>query len=360
LIVSSYMEKEIAECIGLWLAEGDNKTVREITLTNNSIDVILFFHEYMMKIYNGKNVPRIYVYSPCRRKLYNSIGGIKTNFYTDERANRPYYIYRIADVSFLREWRVIANKMKNRKKLIEHILRGFFAGEGNVKFDQMYGTRAIRISQGKRNDFLESMLKKFDLKFQYDNKKRMYWITSRRNLLKLKELDIASLNPVKYAEFIRMMRSYSNISKSQLKREIYSKLMVPTKFNKLSSDLKANWVDTSLVLSELKKEGRIGFFRENREIYWARKAIVGKVLLKRKTDIISNLNIPKGVGRISKCTNIPRKTIARRLKELEREEFIERTERSNRCSKWRKTKNGENFMTTILGIDEAGNRLRNS
>ena len=31
---------EIAECVGLWLAEGDNKTRMEITFTNNCLFLI--------------------------------------------------------------------------------------------------------------------------------------------------------------------------------------------------------------------------------------------------------------------------------------------------------------------------------
>ena len=38
------MNKQISECVGLWLAEGDNKTISEITFTNNCIELILFFH----------------------------------------------------------------------------------------------------------------------------------------------------------------------------------------------------------------------------------------------------------------------------------------------------------------------------
>ncbi len=353
-------ETKIAECVGLWLAEGDNKTVREVTITNNSIDVILFFHEQFMKIYKGKNEPRIYVYSPSKRKLYNSIGGIKTNFYTDERANRPYYIYRISDVLFLKSWHNIVEKIKDRKELSAHILRGFFAGEGNIKFDQKYGTRIVRISQGKRNKFLERMFKKFKLTFKYDDEKRMYWISGKNNLNELEELDIASLNPIKYAEFRKMMGSYNNIniSRNQLKREVYEILKTPRKFKEVLNNLKVSWVDISLVLNELKKEGKIDYFREDRNRYWARKDFVNKVLLKRKVDIISNLDSSRGVIKLSEHTNIPRKTIARRLKELEREGFIERIEKDNRQTKWRKTNGGKKFMTTILGLDEAGNKLR--
>ena len=41
--INDNINKETAECVGLWLAEGDKKTFREVTFTNNSIELILFF-----------------------------------------------------------------------------------------------------------------------------------------------------------------------------------------------------------------------------------------------------------------------------------------------------------------------------
>jgi len=50
--------KELVECVGLWLAEGDNKTNQEITFTNNCLELILFFQENISNVYFGKNKPR--------------------------------------------------------------------------------------------------------------------------------------------------------------------------------------------------------------------------------------------------------------------------------------------------------------
>ena len=47
--------KELAECVGLWLAEGDNKTNREVTFTNNVFDLIAFFSRNIQTIYSGDN-----------------------------------------------------------------------------------------------------------------------------------------------------------------------------------------------------------------------------------------------------------------------------------------------------------------
>ena len=61
--------KQLAECAGLWLAEGDNKTNSEITFTNNCLELILFFRQVIEEIYKGSNKPRLYIYSPNKRKI---------------------------------------------------------------------------------------------------------------------------------------------------------------------------------------------------------------------------------------------------------------------------------------------------
>jgi len=40
-------KEDIGQCVGLWLAEGDNTTNAEITFTNNSWELILYFHSIM-------------------------------------------------------------------------------------------------------------------------------------------------------------------------------------------------------------------------------------------------------------------------------------------------------------------------
>ena len=188
--------KELAECVGLWLAEGDNKTNREVTFTNNSIDLILFFHRIVKSIYAGVNPSRIYVYSPSERKLYDSIGDIKVNYYHDRRANRPYYIYRLSDAKFTRQWHEIVNTVSQDSLNYAEVLRGFFAGEGNIKYDIPSSSRQIRIAQSPRNELLEKMLNYFEIKFRYDTKHRSYWISSSQ-LGKADEIHITELHPEK-------------------------------------------------------------------------------------------------------------------------------------------------------------------
>ena len=149
------MNKEIAECVGLWLAEGDKKTTAEVTFTNNCIELIIFFHETIKALYKGKNKPRIYVYSPTDRILILKLQGFVIRNYVDKRANRTYYIYRLADTEFVKEWEKIVNSIKNDTSYYSDILRGIFAGEGYVKHDlKNNNSRNVTISAGLRDLFI--------------------------------------------------------------------------------------------------------------------------------------------------------------------------------------------------------------
>ena len=201
------LTNEIAECAGLWLAEGDNKTKTEVTFTNNCFDLIMFFHSTIRSIYAGTNKPRIYVYSPSPRKLYGHIGDIRVNYYQDRRANRSYYIYRLSDVKFIKQWRSIVNIAKETEQFYPEILRGFFAGEGNVKHDlKNHNSRQIRISQSSRDEFTEKLLTFFNIKYSFKPAHRSYWISASQ-LDKVDTINIASLHPEKEAKFRSMINS---------------------------------------------------------------------------------------------------------------------------------------------------------
>ena len=46
-------EKQIAECVGLWLAEGSTTSKSEITFTNNCLDLIDLFHKTMNDLFKN-------------------------------------------------------------------------------------------------------------------------------------------------------------------------------------------------------------------------------------------------------------------------------------------------------------------
>ena len=48
-------KEKLAECVGLWLAEGDRKTLYEITFTNNYWDLIKFLSRNPHHLWLGMN-----------------------------------------------------------------------------------------------------------------------------------------------------------------------------------------------------------------------------------------------------------------------------------------------------------------
>ncbi|MBI3037142.1 hypothetical protein HYY73_05345 [Candidatus Woesearchaeota archaeon] len=86
-------EDRIAECVGLWLAEGDNKSENEITFTNNCWKLVEFFHRNVRRLFvRHKPKIRIYIYQPNKNKTRISLKRVQVNYYLDERATKPYFI----------------------------------------------------------------------------------------------------------------------------------------------------------------------------------------------------------------------------------------------------------------------------
>src|SRR3990170_6377779 len=125
------ISEQIAECVGLWLAEGDSTTEAEITFTNNSWDLILYFHKTVKNLFKVIN-PRIYIYFPSSEDMQEySLDNIRFRYYIDSRATKPYFIYRIADKELVKIWKEIVEVCTIKEGIYSFILRGFFAGEGN-------------------------------------------------------------------------------------------------------------------------------------------------------------------------------------------------------------------------------------
>ncbi|MBT4835630.1 hypothetical protein HON86_03375 [Candidatus Woesearchaeota archaeon] len=343
------MNKQISECVGLWLAEGDNKTISEITFTNNCIELILFFHETINSIYTGDNKPRIYVYSPSKRKLFNKIGNIKIRYYQDIRAKKTYYIYRLADVNFVKEWKSIVNKTLKEKINYSRILRGFFAGEGNIKHNpKNNNSRSIRISQSKRYIILENILNHFNIEHTFESQDRNYWIYGCQ-LEKTNKLNIAELHPEKQFKFARMINSLKepHYSKGFLKKNIEKTLIKPTRTLELSKKFNRSPARILDVLRELKTEKKISYMKIKNKTVWAKKKIITEILLNDKKVILTSLDKFKKICDLSRDTNIPRKTIRKKLRLLKKEELVKQMD-----TEWNKTEKGKSLT---CGIDEAGN-----
>ena len=120
------MNKEIAECVGLWLAEGDRKTNAEITFTNNCLSLIKHFHKTLTSLFEMKNYnPRIYIYSPNNKYPKIKLDGIKIKKYVDKRATKLYCIWRVASVELVKVWKSLVVENSSKEENYSSILRGF-------------------------------------------------------------------------------------------------------------------------------------------------------------------------------------------------------------------------------------------
>lgn len=311
--------ERIAECVGLWLADGDKKSLGEVAFTNNEITLIKYFHVELTKIYNGKNSPRIYIYSNERNKLDipNFVDNIK--FYNDKRANKPYFIYRLADRKFVRYWKTIVDEITTNKKLFPDILRGFFAGDGNVKYNKKCISRVVRIAQGKRNDLIEEILSDLKIDFSYSKNSRSYNISGRRNLEIINKLNISKLHPDKDRKFNEMMEEYKqeHYKRGYLKEELYNNLYQPKTTMELSLDFNRSFSRISKVLQKLKKENKVNNFRVRSKDYWTKDDNL-IILSKENYRVLKTIDSPKKVYNILKEVGINRKSIIKHLKKLER------------------------------------------
>lgn len=339
--------KEIAECVGLWLAEGDKKTDREVTFTNNCMELIFFFHNTIKLLYKGKNKPRIYTYSPTDRVLISELQDFVVRNYMDKRANRTYFIYRLADVDFVKEWKMVVDFVKNHEEHYPEILRGIFAGEGNIKHDfENNNSRNLRISAGWRDLFIEKLLIYFNVKFSYEEHKRQYVITGR-HLDKLKEINIASLHPEKEAKFRKMFECLKekHYSPGELKTVLLRDLNEFKKTSELAIKFQKSDLRMSEALCELKKEGRIGVVRIKGNSYWVRKEILNEYLNSERIKLLSHVRKKQTMTAIGKFLNLSRKSIRNRLIKLEIEGLVEK-----KGGYWMVKEESK----TVVGIDESG------
>lgn len=343
---------ELAECIGLWLAEGDNKTKAEVTLTNNCLELILFFQRVIKNIYKGHNKPRLYIYSPNKKRLIYQLNGFKKiNYYIDERANRPYYIYRLADVKFMHVWKDLVNQFKKESKYYADILRGIFAGEGNIHHTpQCNNHRSIRISSGFKNEFIEKLLAYFKINYKYNERHREYEIYGA-NLDRAYEIDIASLHPEKQHKFNHMILSVKekHYSPNFLKKAIYSKLNSIYTAKDLSKEFSRDFTRIQEVLGELKKEGKIQNVKIKDKSLWAENSIMERYLLNKKISFLRSFNKTRNITQLSNNINLGVKAIRKRLKVLEKSNLVKKSSNG-----WKMTEKG---TALICGIDEAGMRV---
>jgi len=328
-------EKEIAECIGLWLAEGDKKTKMEITFTNNCFPLIEKFHRVIKNLFTSQNSPRIYVYSKAGGLIPINIS-VKKRYYKDVRAGKPYYIYRLADVKMVLRWKKLVINFKNKVEFYPDILRGFFAGEGNVHFhdsEKAHKSRMVRISQKPQDIFIERVFEKLRIRYRYA--RRSYRIWGRDNLEKLQKLEIAKLHPDKSLKFNKMMKGYKqrHYSRGYLKREVYKILNKPFSTRELSKIFNRSFGRIQdILVKELKKENKVINYRVGSVDYWIRKDKNTAIISSKKRMILKLLHSNSmKTQELSEVLNSGSGTINERMKELEKLKLVNREE----DKKWR-------------------------
>lgn len=326
-MIQKISKEKIAECAGLWLAEGDKVCNNEINFCNNSFGLIELFHKvitYLFKDYKF-NI-RIYVYTKNGEYVKIPIQNCKINRYIKRNATKPYFIFRLASVELNKIWKEIVKEISENKNYYACFLRGFFAGEGNIHTGS-HSNRSIRIAQGKPMRLVESALDYFGISYTYSQMERSYVITSKSNWDKFAEGKLADLHPLKKERFWEVYNDFKeeHYTNNYLKMNIYNQLSLPFTSKDLSIRFKRSQARIYDVLDILKKENKINNFRVRSKDYWIKKCRNVIILSKIKQDYIKFLkNSNKTTKEISQHFNVNWKASFRRLKELERFKLVRR------------------------------------
>jgi len=320
------MNKKIAECVGLWLAEGDDKCNNEITFTNNQFELIEIFHKNIKKLFsNYKFNIRIYVYTPNGENVAVPLEVTKINRYIDNRANKPYYIWRLASVELNKKWKNIVGLYKTNPIFYADILRGFFAGEGSIK-STSHNSRSVMISQ-LPNIFLEKMLQHLEIEFKYNPGNKSYFITHWDNWDKLAKIKIADLHSIKKEKFWRIYSEFKerHYKSHHIRNRLLQILINPYMTSELATEFQRTEARLQDVLIDLKKKGIITNFRSGIRSYWIRNDQNTIIISKLKMEYLNHLiNSKKSTMEIAKYFNVGFQSSKRRLKELEKQGLVKR------------------------------------
>lgn len=320
----STQEKKVSECIGLWLAEGSTRSKSEITFTNNCWELVELFHKTISKLFSKEKYNiRIYIYSREGREIKIPFKNIAVKNYIHKKATKPFYIYRIASIKLMKKWRKIVDKSLKDKRHYRYILRGFFAGEGNIHTGS-HNTRRIRISQGTRKEFIENLLKHFNIEFSFREKNRNYVIYGKWNWDIFSKLSLADLHPDKKIKFWRVYNSFKeeHYRKGYLIKEV-SKLKQPFLTKDLSKIFNRSPARIRDVLVELKKQKKIKNFRVGSVDYWTNdKNLI--IISKLKKEYLFFLDMPRKTSEFARHFCVDWKSSFERLKELKNLNLVRR------------------------------------
>ena len=311
-------QKEIAECVGLWLAEGDHKTKKEITFTNNCLELISFFHQTMIYLYGGSFNPRVYIYSKSGNEQLQ-LEEVTIKNYVDIRANKPYYLYRLASVKIVPQWRKLVESYLIDSSLNFDILRGFFAGEGNIKTGSKMN-RMVRIAQKQPLKWVDESLSNLGVRYSFGLRDRSYNIWGRESWDKLAKVTIADLHPIKKERFWQVYNQFKeyHYSNSFLREEIIKQLIKPMETIALANIFNRKPSRVSEVLIELKKTNQIKDYRVGSKSYWIRNDQNIIIISSTKQKYLKLLNSCSKTYEFATKMQVNWKSAFRRLNELKK------------------------------------------
>lgn len=324
----------MAEIVGLWLAEGDHTTSREITFTNNDAKLIEFFHRVLSRHFQLLYSPRVYVYLPSRDAEFpRPVPGARYRTYLDPRANFPYFIYRASGVELVKRWKEAVLAICNESSNYVGILQGFFAGEGNIKETMSHHSRALRIAQGKRFPLLERILRSFGVEFRYEASERSYVISGRENLEKLWNLGVSALHSKKQERFSSMLASYTqrHYERLSLGPKILKMLSSPLTKKQLADRVGRSDSRVNQALTKLRRAGKVEMFKVRSLYYWIGSDRQAVIISREKSRILRALDSTRRQFEIARMVHRSEKSVSRRLSEMARLGLVERAN-----SNWRR------------------------
>ena len=324
----SNFDKRIAECVGLWLAEGDMKTESEITFTNNCLELIDLFYKTLSKLFNNKKF-RIYTYSKKDEIIKLDYKHCIIKNYYDPRARRPYFILRLFSKELIKIWKNIVKDKMGNENLFPYILRGFFAGEGNLK-EGSHCSRIIRVSQKKNNYFFENVLDTLGITNSFRQNERNYYIYGKPNWDTFAKLKLADLHTEKRDKFWRMYGDFKeeHYKSNYLLEKIYPYLENPRTTKELSKKFNRSFARIQDILIKLKKQGKIRNFRIQSIDYWTNKLDL-IIISEIKRNYLLFLDKSRKTHEFAKNFNVCHKSSFKRLKELEKLGLVVRDNKKN-------------------------------
>ncbi|MCX6708378.1 MAG: winged helix-turn-helix domain-containing protein [Candidatus Woesearchaeota archaeon] len=314
----------LAECVGLWLAEGNNKCDNELTFTNSSPELIKHFHKTLAPIYPNKNI-RVYTYSKTGN-ADSPINNVAVKRYFDTRARKPYFIWRLASVEVMRKWKLLVSEFLQDISLHADILRGFFAGEGNIKTGE-HNNRTLRIAQKQQKEFIDNLLTTLGITSVFRGSDRAYDMTGKWNWDIFHRYKLADLHPDKKQKFHLAYNTYkeAHYRAHHIRDELMRILVNSHTTEELSHLFNRSSSRIAEILIELKKKRLVKVFRVRSKSYW--------ILTSQATVIISSikqryLNLldrnPHTTTELAKCIRVTPRSVSKRLRELEKLKLITR------------------------------------